>query len=334
MQLPAKKERELLIPTDPASMVEWLAQLQEVRVLLVEDDTDQADAIIRQLDESHQVDVARTYAEGMAAIRRAEHDVYLIDYYLDGDRTGTELIVEGSALGVRPMVLITAFGSDAIGDEALARGASDYLSKHHISSGLLQRTVRNNIARTLRVNALLRERAELAEAALTDSLTGLANRAALDEASAAALGSEFEEAVLYLDMDGFKSINDQHGHAAGDDLLRQTAMRLVQSLRPTDMVSRIGGDEFVVLLRHIRPNEISLRQCTEKVARKLLSVMRSPFLVHDSEGRPITVHLSCSIGIGLPGGDEHSAQSLTKLADRAMYQAKSAGRDTYRVKAG
>lgn len=152
-----------------------------------------------------------------------------------------------------------------------------------------------------------------------DTLTGLPNRALfsdrLQQALAAARRDGTRMAVLFLDLDRFKPINDQYGHAVGDDLLRQAAARLSDALRASDTVARVGGDEFVALLRHVASAEGALQ-----VATKLTQSLCAPF---DSGGRELSV--SVSVGVALFPEHGEDEQSLCHAADQAMYRAKQAG---------
>ena len=156
--------------------------------------------------------------------------------------------------------------------------------------------------------------------AFHDSLTDLPNRALFLEraAQALALGRRdgSEAAVILLDLDRFKTVNDSLGHDAGDQLIRQTGCRLRGSLRASDTVARLGGDEFAILLPGL-DGEAAIR-----VARKLLGVMREPFRL---AGRDLRVSASLGVAVGPRDGDE--VLSLLKSADAAMYRAKDAGRD-------
>jgi len=157
-----------------------------------------------------------------------------------------------------------------------------------------------------------------------DPLTKLHNRASfrdqLDQSIALAKRCETPLALLFIDLDGFKPINDTLGHAAGDWLLQQTAGRLVDTVRGSDLVARLGGDEFVVLLTTLtNPDD------AESVAQKLLSRIGAPF---SYEGQELTV--TASVGIGLYPRDAAEADQLIAAADYAMYRAKKAGGHGYR----
>ena len=159
----------------------------------------------------------------------------------------------------------------------------------------------------------------LARAASSDGLTGLANRAALDVRLAQ---SSDTDALLFLDLDGFKEVNDDLGHAAGDEVLVAVARRLQACVGREDLVSRFGGDEFVIVLGGVADE---LR--AGAAARRLLAALREPISV---QGRG--VHVGASVGIALPGCAPDGEQML-RHADRALYTAKARGKGRWCVHA-
>ncbi len=158
--------------------------------------------------------------------------------------------------------------------------------------------------------------------AFHDTLTDLPNRAFLSHliTQAVKLGGRHSEsfALLFLDLDRFKLINDTLGHDAGDHLLQEAARRLTSSVRESDVVARLGGDEFVILL-----SKVSQREQIEPIAHKILSAVREPFMLAGQE-----CHVSVSIGVSLYPFDGLDEQTLMKSADMAMYQAKQLGKNT------
>ena len=157
--------------------------------------------------------------------------------------------------------------------------------------------------------------------ALTDSLTDLANSRHFADRLAQSVAKAQREggvlALLYADLDGFKEINDAHGHAAGDELLRQIGKRFVECVRASDTVARVGGDEFAVLL-----DTAASRAGAEEVAAKLNHALRAPLVLGDG----VEAHVTCSIGIALFSRDGADGPALMRAADAAMYRAKAAGR--------
>jgi diguanylate cyclase (GGDEF)-like protein len=165
---------------------------------------------------------------------------------------------------------------------------------------------------------------DVTEQATRDALTGLANRRAFEsELASSVIGKRSTDTsgVMFLDLDGFKKINDEHGHKAGDEVLVETAQRLLQSVRGGDTVARLGGDEFTVLLRGVHNKDEAAI-----VAERILAAMRQPMRL--SSG--VDVHPTPSLGIALASENTDPA-TLLKDADAAMYEAKRAGKDCWRM---
>jgi diguanylate cyclase (GGDEF)-like protein len=172
---------------------------------------------------------------------------------------------------------------------------------------------------------MVRERTgQLRHQALHDGLTGLPNRVlARDRAEqmlARARRQQLPVAALYVDIDGFKDVNDSFGHAAGDELLRIVAGRLEDVVREGDTAARLGGDEFVVLVEGS-----TLDAGPELVAERLVEVLRQPYEMSGAIGRPLNLTASVGIASGLRG----TAEELLRDADTALYQAKAAGKNRY-----
>jgi len=289
---------------------------QAIRVLLVEDDEM---AYRRVADMLHGVAHARFRVEreadlagGLARLERGGFDVCLVDQGLpDGD--GLELVraAERRSTAV-PVILLSDGGSLALDLEAMAEGAADFLEKCRIDASLLERSIRYALAR--------RQRAEhLNHLAQFDELTGLANRALFRDRLARALAWGRRHgrlvAVMVLDLNGFKTVNDRLGHAAGDQLLRHLANRLRRRLRETDTVARLGGDEFALVIENLAKAEHAAL-----VARKILDVVTPPLVI---DGREVRV--TASLGVALHPEDGDDAERLLKGADAAMYRAKAEG---------
>jgi diguanylate cyclase (GGDEF)-like protein len=177
-----------------------------------------------------------------------------------------------------------------------------------------------------RTAALERQSARLAELARHDTLTGLINRRELMTQLAQALQRaerrEWVVALLFIDLDGFKEINDTLGHAAGDQVLKEAAARIKRHVRRDDVMARLGGDEFVILL-----NEVGTPDGVIRVAEAALRELRE-----FTEVNGHAIYLSASVGISSVrgGGSNASPEALLSLADHAMYQAKQQGKDRYR----
>jgi len=170
-------------------------------------------------------------------------------------------------------------------------------------------------------------RLELTYLANYDKLTGLPNRSLfmdrLNQALKRALRYQSQFALLFIDLDGFKAINDTFGHDAGDELLIKAAARLSASIRDSDTVARLGGDEFTVILLNVHaPSD------PEGVAQKVISELSTPFTVKGNETR-----IGASVGISLFSKEKDTAETLLKNADNAMYLAKRQGKNTYQFSA-
>ena len=170
---------------------------------------------------------------------------------------------------------------------------------------------------------------QLSQLAMFDSLTGLANRQNYEETLRRSIELRQDQggslALMFIDLDGFKSVNDQYGHETGDVLLHQVAHRLVRAVRAYEVVARLGGDEFVVLVNHLQE-----RETLSRVAQRILAACREPFHIG-----AITVSISASVGVAIfpddvsdPGAPEAAAR-LQQNADLAMYEAKRRGKDTW-----
>ena len=170
---------------------------------------------------------------------------------------------------------------------------------------------------------------DIHQLAFYDPLTKLPNRRLLldrlQQALAASARSGEYGAIMFIDLDNFKTINDTKGHECGDLLLIEAARRLQSCVRGGDTVARLGGDEFVVMLEDINGEMKQAVALTDEVGEKILAVLDQPYLIKEHE-----LHSTASIGVNLFSGHSASADELLKYADIAMYQAKTAGRNTLR----
>lgn len=184
--------------------------------------------------------------------------------------------------------------------------------------------ISNYVAVFSDISTIKRSQAELEHLAHFDPLTDLPNRVLFRDRATRAFDQARRHghrvAVLLLDLDGFKTINDSLGHPVGDRLLQMVAVRLRHCVRVEDTVSRLGGDEFAVVLSNLERGEDAI-----EVARKILLSAQEPFTVDDH-----TALVTTSIGIAVFPDDGDNANDLIRNADAAMYEAKTAGRNTYR----
>lgn len=218
-----------------------------------------------------------------------------------------------------PVLMLTRMGSEALAVEALHCGALDYLNKNSLTFGQITRA----IERGINIVGLRRElettKEKLEKLAFYDSLTEIGNRNLfadrLDHGLTLAKRSSGLLAVLLIDLDKFKAVNDTHGHAAGDTVLRDTGKRLLEALRHSDTAARLGGDEFAVIL------ETDVTEDGARiVAEKIVKALREPF---DHNGT--TLSIGASIGISIFPEHADDEEKLVHFADLAMYQAKKRG---------
>ena len=227
-----------------------------------------------------------------------------------------------------PVIVATGDNNDQTALRAIRKGAQDYLVKGGFDGELLARTVRHAIER-FRLRAQLESsRQQQWRLANYDPLTELPNRRLLQEQLAhdlnRCLRNNEQLALLYIDIDSFKPVNDSLGHAAGDSLLREIARRLQQVIRASDLAARLGGDEFALVLNALgRPDDAAL------IAEKLLTRLTAPYTIEGTD-----VYIGASIGIALCPVDTENSSELIRCADLAMYHAKQTGGNNYRFFAG
>lgn len=164
--------------------------------------------------------------------------------------------------------------------------------------------------------------------AQTDPLTKLPNRRnifnELEKFIASTVRHKFYGAVLLLDLDGFKEINDEYGHATGDEVLSAVAERLRSRVRVDEIVGRLGGDEFILLISNLDTNEAAARDKVKNIAAQMVALISQPIECRDKQ-----VAVGVSIGIRIFGVTEIDTETAIKDADSAMYRAKQSGRGRY-----
>lgn len=310
-----------------------------VPILVVDDDAGMRMSIEEVLaNDTRRLILADSGESALRALRRDPETpaAILLDVNL-GAMSGLEtarLIRGNGRLKTIPIVFMTGMSTDdPIMDEAYKLGAVDYLIKP-IVPGILESKVsalcdlyRQRVIIEKQRDTLAAARSELAaanarlrELAITDSLTGLANRAGFTEALAAAQARlerrDESYAIALLDLDGFKAVNDQHGHASGDRILETVATRIRDCIRPYDTPARLGGDEFCILFAHVDTGRDLL-----ELARRLHAELAKPYELDDST----EAETPASIGIAecpTENGERIDTEVVLKRADRAMYAAK------------
>jgi two-component system cell cycle response regulator len=261
----------------------------------------------------------------VCALHRENHyDLILLDLRMPG-MDGFQ-VMEGlkeiETDGYLPVLAVTAQPAHKL--RALQSGAKDFVSKPFDQAEVLVRV--HNMLEVRLLHEEARNYSKMLEAlALNDPLTELANRRLLADRMSMALvharRNKSAMAVVYLDLDGFKQINDTLGHGVGDVLLKMVAGRLVATVRGEDTVARVGGDEFILALWHVSGIDYAAT-----VASRAIEAVSQPY---DIEGTTVTITTSAGVSIYPDHGAD--ADTLMKSADLALYEAKSAGKNAYRI---
>jgi diguanylate cyclase (GGDEF)-like protein len=307
----------------PEASREAAAVSDSPHIVVVDDDHLTREHVAHLLRQRHYRVTTLDSAQKLLDIHRAGRvDLVLLDVVMEG-LSGVECcrILKARGDVFVPVILVTVRADPDSRVDGLRLGADDYITKPFDPRELLAR-----VEAMLRIkkshDQVSAARDRLAQLAVRDELTGLYNLRYLHQR----LGEEFQRAQRYrdplalaiLDVDHFKRINDGFGHEAGDAVLRELSARLKASVREVDVVTRYGGEEFVVLL----PNTHLAGALV--VADRIATALRAaPF---DAAGAGISV--TASIGIALyPSRGVHSKEALLRAADRALYRAKEEGRD-------
>jgi diguanylate cyclase (GGDEF)-like protein len=265
--------------------------------------------------ELYELEWSSTYEDGLAKILAGGYEACLLDYQL-GPKDGLQLIREALAAGCRtPIVFLTAESSPQVDIEAMNAGALDYLVKGEITPRSLERSLRY----ALKLGETLEA---LRQLATRDQLTGLLNRREFDRimAEEAERCRRFGQplALVMVDIDHFKAVNDTHGHQAGDAVLREIAKTLTGQLRTVDRVARIGGEEFALVLM-----QTGRSAATEVAQRVVEAVAASPVVIESGASLRLTI----SAGVAVLPDDVSWLELLIGAADRSLFAAKRGGRN-------
>lgn len=300
-----------------------------IKILLVEDNPGD----VRLLEElfkdvnNFPVEIRNAARLGVAFanLRQESFDIILLDLTLPdskGLETLTSMLENAPDL---PIILLTGMHDESLGIEALKQGAQDYLLKGEVDSNLIVRSIRYAIERKHLLVEMEKAREFEQHLAYHDVLTNLPNRLLFFDRLKQALTHTKRYsgflAVLFLDLDGFKSINDTMGHVTGDRLLQLVAQRLKKCTRESDTIARLGGDEFTILLKGVKNTED-----VTTVAQKIQKSITKPFAINNRD-----FYVTSSIGVSIYPFDGDDAETLLQKADFAMYKAKSSGKNNYHL---
>jgi two-component system, cell cycle response regulator len=293
------------------------------QILIIEEDAFAAARMAEALAITHRVTSVESCADAQSGLD-GETDLVIASLTApDGDTLRFVSQWRASELCRQlPILLIAAERDLPRLAKGLDLGANDYLVRPVDRNELMART-NIQIRRRRLQNRLNENYRRSLSLALTDELTGLYNRrylfAHLDELMARVNGDGAGVALLMFDIDHFKRVNDTHGHAAGDDVLRQIAARAMDSVRSVDLVARLGGEEFAVVMP-----ETGLAVAAAVADRLRLAVASEPFVL-GPDGMRLTITVSIGATTTIAGGDDRD--QLLQRADNALYEAKSAGRN-------
>jgi diguanylate cyclase (GGDEF)-like protein len=292
-----------------------------IRLLVIDDDVLDRKAVARALKglgNDYEMYEAQDGESGLVLALEQTYDCILIDYNLP-DMNGLQLLdqLRTQRVQAAPIVMLTGVGNEFVAVEAMKRGAYDYLPKAELGPDTLYRVVTNAIEKSLLQRKLAEAQEKLEHLALFDQLTGLGNRnlfhLELPRAVMVAERKKNSFALLLLDLNRFKVINDSFGHAAGDAILAAVGSRLRAMTRAADSCFRFGGDEFTAILDADSDAKV--------VARRIVTVIAEPIMFGDR-----VLNVGVSIGMATYPADADNAQDLLRAADAAMYQVKNAGR--------
>jgi diguanylate cyclase (GGDEF)-like protein len=289
------------------------------KVLLIEDNPGDARLIREMLaeepDSPFQIACAERLTQGLEILSAGEAVLVLLDLSLP-DSFGLETFARVYAHSPAvPIIVLTGNDDHTVALSAVKGGAQDYLVKGRLDRELLLRSMQYSIERK-------RYQVQLEHQANYDALTGLPNRNLLHDRMRQAVYAQRSAramAVVFIDLDRFKFVNDSLGHGTGDKLLRGMADRLRDVLREGDTVARLGGDEFVVILNDQSGEEVIFR-----AMQRIMGEIGKPMTI---EGKELFV--TCSAGISLYPQDGVDVDTLLKNADAAMYRAKDHGRNNF-----
>lgn len=292
---------------------------EKKHILLVEDNPADARLMVELLTgadgDRFKLQHVDRLGTALSLLRKQEFDVILLDLSLP-DASGLETVERMCKANPHlPILVLTGLADDVLSLEAVQAGAQDYLVKGQVDGSGIARSIRYAIERKR-----LEERMQ--HLATHDDLTDLPNRRLFDDRLRQAIerarrDQEGEEkhcvmAVVLLDLDNFKSVNDTLGHSLGDLLLKAVTKRLQASIRKSDTLARMGGDEFTLIFENV-----SGKEDLDFLTGKIHAVFSQPFELGDQ-----TLSITASIGVSLYPCDAQESESLLKQADIAMYRAK------------
>lgn len=299
-----------------------------MNILLVDDDVIDREIIKRALKNDDEICLlyeASSAKKGLEVAETMQFDILLLDYKMP-KTDGIEMIMELRSrpnLGETAIIMISASDNEELALSCLQAGAQDFLAKDEISPIKLKRAIIQAKKRFEMEKKLYDSFCQIRELAEKDPLTGLSNRHYFEEALKVSLSNnkrlQGNIALLMLDLDHFKNVNDTYGHDIGDKLLKDVTKRMKECLRGNELFGRIGGDEFAILITNLQFIEDAAI-----IVQRIINVLDEPFYIENHQ-----IQCGVSIGIAMYPYNANSAETLTKYADIAMYRAKKQGRNQF-----
>jgi diguanylate cyclase (GGDEF)-like protein len=294
-------------------------------LILVEDDDLAAqrlfDVLSRPEGARFEITRVQRIEDALVKLQHESFDVMLIDLSIhEGYGLDSLLRARAAVLSV-PIVVLTYQKDEALAMKAARAGAQDYLTKGEVTPELISRTLLHAVERHRMLRDLTEAQQRQRFLATHDTLTELPNRYSfleqLDSSLADAERNSSQLAVMFFDLDGFKAVNDNLGHTIGDELLTDVAARLKRLTRKSDVVARIGGDEFLAAVRNLTD-----RNAATQIAETIRAEIAKPYHLAGCE-----CWISASVGIAVYPDDGTDADLLIRCADTAMYEAKASGKN-------
>ena len=302
-----------------------------IKILLIEDNPDtklllQDELLSDNGNIEYSLQCVERLSMGIEYINNNEGlDVILLDLLLPDSQGMDTLSRIQSVTQDIPVIVLSNHDDESFAVKTVQMGAQDYLVKERVDRDVLARAIRYAIERHQMIKKLEQAQGELQKIARYDSLTGLSNRnffyEQLDNLIERVRRENKLMAVMFLDLDNFKPVNDEHGHSVGDLLLQSVAKRITSCLRKNDIAARLGGDEFIIAY-DTSGNEESLAIA----AQRIIEVISDVYILSGQE-----LKISASIGVSVYPKDGVDMDVLIKNADTAMYSTKEDGGNNYNL---
>jgi len=299
-----------------------------MNILIVDDDLIDREMIIRALKRSDilcNITQVEMVDQALEILAHTAFDVVLLDYNLP-QRKGIELLIELKDMPAKQkavVIMTSTSREDNLAISSINAGAQDFLVKTEIDAFRLQRAIANAQVRASLEKELLQSHQRTKELAERDNLTGLANRYYFDESLSHEIKKQQRDkstlALLLIDLDHFKYVNDNYGHDVGDQLLISVTKRITACLRGSELFARLGGDEFAITLTNLESV-----YGASTVAKRIIEALQQPFEIGSH-----VITSGASIGIALCPSDSGEVKELFKFADIAMYRSKGDGRSQF-----